>query len=252
MKNNHIFANKWESTHEWINHKADKHQILKTHIIELKSLLGLQQTALQHCQDTVVGLEEAVTQLVAVIKKLEKTVCWYHDRLLSPGPHYAPGEEEEVVVDLEEDEEDGLEYEIDTPSRDSYMTLPSTGGHSKPSPCPSCSPTLEGSDPEENTVLRMAELEARIELFLEEAEKDMELDDLPPLEKVTPLQVPGPNLIIPGFIPFAISTSQRCMPPKSLLRKVYHPYKDPIGQCHCKPGGWCTDLPCSGWKRLVS
>ena len=86
----------------------------------------------------VAGLEETVTQLVVSAKKLEKLVCWYHDQLLSLGPHYAPGEEEEVVVDLEEGEEDGedgLEYETNTPSRDSYMTPPSTGGCSDPSPC---------------------------------------------------------------------------------------------------------------------
>ena len=39
--------------------------------------------------------------------------------------------------DLEEEEEDGLEYVTDTPSRDSYTTLPSTRGHSEPSPAPS-------------------------------------------------------------------------------------------------------------------
>ena len=82
---------------------------MKTCIIELKSLLGLQQTALQSCQNQIAGLEETIEQLVAAVKKLEKTVCWCHDRLLSLGPHYAEGEEEEVVVDLEEDDEDGLE-----------------------------------------------------------------------------------------------------------------------------------------------
>ena len=99
--------------------------------------MGLQQTTLQHCQDTIAGLEETVAQLVASVKKLEKTVCRCHDRLLSPGPHYTLGEEEEIVEDLEEEEEDGLEYETDTPLRDSYMIPPSTGGCSKPSPAPS-------------------------------------------------------------------------------------------------------------------
>ena len=48
-----------------------------------------------------------------LVKKLEKTVCCCHDWLLLPGPHYAEGEEEEVAEDLEEEEEDGLEYETD-------------------------------------------------------------------------------------------------------------------------------------------
>ena len=87
MSNNCIFTEKWESTHEWIDCRANEHQILKTHIIKLESLLGLQQTTLQHCQDTVVGLEETVAQLVTTVKKLEKTVCWCHDQLLSLGPH---------------------------------------------------------------------------------------------------------------------------------------------------------------------
>ena len=96
-----------------------------------------------------------------------------------------------------------------------------------------------------NVVLRTEELEACIEVFLEEAEEDMEMNDLPPLENVTPLLVPAPA--IPGFVPFAMSTGQHHIPPKSLLRKVYHPYKDPVGWCCCEPGGWCHELPCSGW-----
>ena len=81
-------------------------------------------------------MEETVAQLVMLVKKLEKTVCRCHDRLLSPGPHYTLGEEEEMVDDLEE-EEDGLEYETNAPLKDSYTTLPSTGSHSKPFPHPS-------------------------------------------------------------------------------------------------------------------
>ena len=155
MLNNWIFTEKWESTHEWIDHQADEHQLLKTWVIELESLSGLQQTSLQHCLDMIAGLEETIAQLAASVKKLEKTVCWCYDWLLLPGPHYAPGEEEEVVVDLEEEdeEEDGLEYETNAPSRDSYTTPPSTRGHSEPSPAPTCSPTLAGSDPETNAVL---------------------------------------------------------------------------------------------------
>ena len=53
--------------------------------------------------------------------------------MLSLAPHYAPGEEEEMVEETEEegdeeDEEEGLEYATDTPSGGSYMTPPSTGG----------------------------------------------------------------------------------------------------------------------------
>ena len=97
LKNNQIFAEKWELTHARIDHCLEEHLFLKTHIVELESLSGLQQTSLQHCQDKIAGLEETVTQVVMSVKKLEKLVCWCHNRLLLPGPHYAPGEEEEVV-----------------------------------------------------------------------------------------------------------------------------------------------------------
>ena len=250
MTNNQIFSKKWELTHDQINRRSEEHLLLKTQVTELESLLGLQQTTLQHCQDTIAGLEETVAQFVVLVKKLEKTICQCHDWLLSPGTHYAPGEEEEIVEDLEE-EEDGLEYKTNVPLGDSYMTPPSTGGHSEPSPHPQHSPTLEGSDPETNTVLQTTELEACIESFLEEAEEDMELDDPPPLENITPLQVPVPNPIIPSFVPFTVSTSQCCVPPKSLLCKVYHPYHGSVGQFSYEPGGWCTDLPCSSQKRFV-
>ena len=64
MKNNCIFTDKWESTHKQINHWADKHQLLKIHVVELKSLSGLQQTILQICQNQIAGLEETIMQLV--------------------------------------------------------------------------------------------------------------------------------------------------------------------------------------------
>ena len=153
LTNNQVFAKKWESTHDWIDCHAEEHLLLKTCVVELESLLDLQQTALQHCQDKIAGLEETIVQLVTSVKKLEKSVCRCHDRLLPPGPHYTPGEEEEIVEDSEEEEEDGLEHETDTPLRDSYMTPPSTGGRSEPSPHPTQSPTPEGSDPETNTIL---------------------------------------------------------------------------------------------------
>ena len=249
LTNNQIFSEKWELTHDQINHCLEEHLLLKTWATKLESPLGLQQTTLQHCQDTIAGLEEIVAQFVVLMKNLEKTVCRCHNWLLLPGPHYTPGEEEEIVEDLEE--EDGLEYKTNVPLGDSYMTPPSTGGHSKPSPHPPHSPTLKGSNPITNTILQTTELEAHIELFLEEVEEDMELDDPPPLENITPLQVLVPNPIIPSFVPFTVSTGQCCVPPKSLLHKVYHPYHGSVGQFSCEPGGWCTDLPCSSQKRLV-
>ena len=75
MTNNCIFADKWELTHDWIDHQAEEYLLLTTHVRELESLLGLQQSALQYCQDIVVELEETVTQLVMTVKKLKKTVC---------------------------------------------------------------------------------------------------------------------------------------------------------------------------------
>ena len=147
---------------------------------------------------------------------------------------------------MEEEEESGLEYKTDTPSKDSYTTPPSIGGCYEPSLAPSCLPTPEDSNPENNVALHTEELEARIKAFLEEAEEDLEMDDLSLVENSSPLPVPAP--VFPGIIPFAVSTGQCCVPPKSLLRKVYHPYNDPIGRCRCEPGGWCDDLPCSGQK----
>ena len=149
----------------------------------------------------------------------------------------------------EEEEEDGLKYKTEDSSKGSYTTPPSTGSHSKPSPAPSCSPTPEDSDPETSAVLRSKELEAHIEAFLKEAEEDMEMSDLPPLKNVSLLPVPAPA--IPGFVPFAMSTGQHCIPPKNLLWKVYHPYQDPVGQCCCEPGGWCHELPCSGQVQHI-
>ena len=220
-------------------------------VVDLKALSGLQQITLQSCQNSIAGLEETIAKLTTSVVKLETLVCCCQDRLLSSVPHYVPGEEDEMVKETEEEggedeEEDGLEYMTDTPSGDSYTTPPSTGGCSSPSPAPSRSPTPGDSDPENNAALRTAELEARIEAFLEEAEEDLLMDDLPPAENTSPLPVPAP--VFPGFIPFAASTGQRCIPPKSLLRKVYHPYKDPVGQCCCEPGRWCDVLPCSGRK----
>ena len=134
-----------------------------------------------------------------------------------------------MVKETEEedkDKESGLEYMTNTPSGDSYTTPPSTGGCSLLSLAPSPSLTPGDSNPENNVVLHTKELEAHIEAFLEEAEEDMEMNDLP-LENVSLLLVPAP--VVPGFIPFAVSSSQCCVPPKSLLRKVWHPYQDSVG-----------------------
>ena len=162
-KNNMIFSEKWETTHKHINRCSEEILLLKNQVVDLESLLGLQQTALQHCQDTIAGLEETIAQLVASVKKLEKTVCCCHNQLLSPGPHYVPGEEEMVEEteeeEEEEEEEEGLEYATDTPLGDSYTTPASTGGHSESSLAPSHSPTPGDSNPENNMVLHTKELE---------------------------------------------------------------------------------------------
>ena len=232
QKNNVIFGEKWETTHNRIDHRSEDIHLLKNWVVDLEALSGLQQTALQSCQSTIAGLEETVLKLAASVTVLEKSVCRCRDWLLSPGPHYAPGEEEmvketEKEEETEEEEEDGLKYATDTPSGGSYTTPPSTGGHSSPSSAPSRSPTLGDSDPENNAALCTEEMEAHIEAFLEEAKEDLLMDDLPPVKNTSPLPLPAP--VFPGIIPFAVSTGQRCIPPKHLVRKVYHPYKDPVG-----------------------
>ena len=248
QKNNVIFGEKWEMTHNCINHRSEDIHLLKNWVMDLEALSGLQQNTLQSCQNTIAGLEETVLKLAALVTVLERSVCCCRDRLLSPAPHYMPGEEEEVVKETEEEgtEEEGLEYVTDTPSGGSYTTPPSTGGRLSPSPAPSCSPTLGDSDPENNVALHMEELEACIEVLLEEAEEDLMMDDVPLVENTSPLPVPAP--VFPGIIPFVVGTGQCCVLPKSLVRKVYHPYKDPVGRCCCEPGGWCDNLPCSGRK----
>ena len=247
QKNNVIFREKWEMTHDRIDRRSEDIRLLKNRLVDLEALSGLQQNALQSCQSTIAGLEETVLNLAASVTVLEKSVCRCRDRLLSPAPHYTLGEEEmvEETEGEETEEEEGLEYATDTPLEESYMTLPSGGGRLSPSSAPSCSPTPGDSDPENNAALRTEELEACIEAFLEEAEEDL-MDDFPPAENTSPLLILAP--IFPGIIPFAVSTGQRCVPPKHLVQRVYHPYKNPVGQCRCEPGGWCDNLPCSGWK----
>ena len=254
QKNNVIFGEKWEMTHDRIDRRSEDIRLLKNQIVDLEALSGLQQNALQSCQSTIAGLEETVLKLATSVTVLETSVCRCRDQLLSLGPHYAPGEEEMVETEEEQETEgegeDSLEYVTDTPLGGSYTTPPSTRGCSSLSPAPSHSPTPGDSDPENNAALHTEELEARIEAFLEEAEEDLLMDNLPPAENTSPLPVPAP--IFPGIIPFAVSTGQRCVPPKHLVQKVYHPYKDPVGRCCCEPGGWCDDLPCSSRKQRVS
>ena len=79
LENNRIFADKWEATHDHINCCSEELLLLKNQVVDLESLSGLQQTALQHCQNTMAGLEETITQLVTLVKKLEKMVCRCHD-----------------------------------------------------------------------------------------------------------------------------------------------------------------------------
>ena len=138
-KNNVIFSEKWKATHDCIDRRSEETRLLKNQVVDLKALSGLQQTALQSCQNIIAGLEETIARLTASVTKLEKSVCCCQDRLLSPAPHYALGEEEEMVEETEEEgeeeeeegeegEEEGLEYATDTPLGGSYMTPPSTGG----------------------------------------------------------------------------------------------------------------------------
>ena len=102
----------------------------------------------------------------------------------------------------ETEEEEGLEYATDAPLGGSYTTPPSTG-YLSPLPAPSRLPTPGDSDPENNVALHTEELEARIEVFLEEAEEDLKMDDLPLAKNTSPLPVPAP--VFPGIIPFAVT-----------------------------------------------
>ena len=163
-------------------------------VVDLEALSGLQQTTLQSCQSTIVGLEETVAQLTTLVTSLEKSICQCQDCLLSLALHYTPGEEEPIVEETKEEgeeEEDGLEYTTDT------LSL-----------APSHLPTLGNSDPENNVALHTEELEACIEVFLEEVEEDLEMNDLLPLKNASPLPVLAP--VFPGFVPFTVSTGQHC------------------------------------------
>ena len=97
-KNNVIFSEKWEVTHNCIDHRSEDIRLLKNWVVNLKALSGLQQTALQSCQNTITGLEETITKLTTLVTLLEKLICRCQDHLLSPAPHYASGVEEEIVI----------------------------------------------------------------------------------------------------------------------------------------------------------
>ena len=60
-KSNVIFTKKWEVTHDWINCRSEDILLLKNQVVDLEALSGLQQTALQSCQNMIAGLEETVT-----------------------------------------------------------------------------------------------------------------------------------------------------------------------------------------------
>ena len=96
QKNNVIFGEKWEMMHDRIDRQSEELRLLKNQVVDLEVLSGLQQNALQTCQSTIAGLEETVLKLAASVTILEKSVCRCRDHLLSPGPHYVPGEKEMV------------------------------------------------------------------------------------------------------------------------------------------------------------
>ena len=53
-KNNVIFAEKWEATHDCIDRRLEEVLLLKNRVVDLEALSGLQQTVLQSCQNTIV------------------------------------------------------------------------------------------------------------------------------------------------------------------------------------------------------
>ena len=55
-RNNVIFSGKWEATHDCIDHHSEEILLLKNRLVDLEALSGLQQTALQSCQNTIAGL----------------------------------------------------------------------------------------------------------------------------------------------------------------------------------------------------
>ena len=74
-QNNVIFSEKWEVTHDRIDRHSEEILLLRNWVVDLEALTGLQQTALQSCQNSIAGLEETVTKLTASVTELEKLVC---------------------------------------------------------------------------------------------------------------------------------------------------------------------------------
>ena len=75
-KNNIIFSEKWEAMHDRIDRRSEEILLLKNQVVDLEALLGLQQTALQSCQNSIAGLEETVAKLTTLVTSLEKSVCY--------------------------------------------------------------------------------------------------------------------------------------------------------------------------------
>ena len=75
QKNNVIFGEKWEMTHNRIDCRSEDIHLLKNQIMDLEALSGLQQNALQSCQSTIARLEETVLKLATSVTVLEKSVC---------------------------------------------------------------------------------------------------------------------------------------------------------------------------------
>ena len=75
QKNNVIFGEKWEVTHDRIDCHSEDICLLKNRIVDLEALSGLQQTTLQSCQNTIAELEETIAKLIASVTSLEKLVC---------------------------------------------------------------------------------------------------------------------------------------------------------------------------------
>ena len=89
QKNNVIFREKWETTHDRIDRRSEELHLLKNRVTDLEALNSLQQDTLQVCQKTIDGLEETVLKLAASVTVLEKLICRCQDCLLSPTPHFA-------------------------------------------------------------------------------------------------------------------------------------------------------------------
>ena len=75
QKNNMIFGEKWEMTHDHIDRHLEDIRLLKNRIVDLEALSGLQQNTLQSCQSTIAGLEETILKLATSVTILEKSVC---------------------------------------------------------------------------------------------------------------------------------------------------------------------------------